>query len=159
MLRPGPADGGGAWLCTWVLLMLLGSCSPIRVGEPYRCARDPVARRGGASSLGNAGRQSPGDVCPAATTPTGTAWAAFSTGAAQADSAATRTRGALVSARDVGRLSLVGSVARIAIFQGAGEGAWSRRRSDRARGRGCPAQSLRVRAQAHSREQPQPRRF
>lgn len=61
---------------------------------------------------------------PAAATPRVAAWAAFSV---QVDPAATRARGAPVSARDVGRLSLVGSAARFALFQGAGKGAWSRR--------------------------------
>lgn len=111
-------------------------------------ARDPVALREGTSGLGNpAGRAQEG-VCPAAVTPRVAAWAAFS---AQVDATATRARGAPVSARDVGRLSLVGSASRFALFRGAGEGPRAGEEQI-VRGEGGAAQSLGVGAQAHSRE-------
>lgn len=131
-----------------------GGESPARAGGTQWLADERLRAEG--SPAGQAQERFPAAV---------TAWAAFSAGAAQADPAATRARGAPVSARDVGRVSQVGSAAVLLSSKGLG-----RRRGDREEqtsrcgvgggGAGdCPAQSLRVRAQAHSMEQRRPRSF
>lgn len=128
-----------------------GAVGPQGCGSPKRgggCNPTRSGPREGTSGLGNpAGRAQEG-VCPAAVTPRVAAWTAFS---AQVDATATRARGAPVSARDVGRLSLVGSASRFALFRGAGEGPRAGEEQI-VRGEGGAAQSLGVGAQAHSRE-------
>lgn len=118
------AEGAGAWLRAWIPAKSPRWLRP-NPGGDLQVRRAPVARRGGAEGLGNPGRPNPKGCLPRRHPARLAAWAAFSAGAARADPAATRARGAPVSARDVGRSSLVGSAARLVLFRGAGEGAWS----------------------------------
>lgn len=103
MVRPVRAEGGGVWPRAWGTLEVPRWPRPNATGSRAR-ARGSLQleeERPRASEI-RAGRVRE-DGSPAATTPRVAAWATFSAGTAQADPAATRARGAPVSARDVGR--------------------------------------------------------